>query len=114
VTDSFEDQQRALDPHRLEEQHRAREETEDRLRDRGIPLYAHDSDEEAVDLLDSIERFEAVVESHGGDLLVNRIDSTQPEDPAFVPPIRGADESATDYRLRIEAATDRLRHRRKA
>ena len=36
MADNYEEQQRALDPHRLEEQRRAREEAEDRLRDRGF------------------------------------------------------------------------------
>ena len=114
MADNYEEQQRALDPHRLEEQHRAREEAEDRLRDRGIQIHARDRDEEVADLLDSVERFEVVVESHGGDLLVDRIGSSEPDDSAFVLPIRDLDESVTDYRLRVEAATDRLRHRRKA
>jgi hypothetical protein len=112
MTDSFEEEQRVLDPHRLEEQRRAREETEDRLRDRGIPVHARDGDEELIDLLDAIERFEGIVESQGGDLLVDRIGSSQPDDPVLVPPIRGIDESATEYRLRVTAAADRLRHRR--
>jgi hypothetical protein len=111
VTDSFEERQRVLDPHRLEEQRRARGETEDRLRDRGIAVSSRDGDEEAADLLDVIERFETVVESHGGDLLVNRIGSSEPQDPAFVLPIRGLEESIAAYRLRVEAATDRLARR---
>jgi hypothetical protein len=114
VTDSFEERQRVLDPHRLEEQRHAREETEDRLRDRGIAVYSRDGDEEVADLLDAIERFETIVESHGGDLLVNRIDSSEPQDPAFVLPIRGPEESIAEYRLRVEAAIDRLRRRRRA
>jgi hypothetical protein len=36
---------------------------------------------------------------------VNRIGSSEPDDPAFVPPQRDLVESATQYRLRIEAAT---------
>jgi hypothetical protein len=111
VTDSYEEEQRALDPHRREEQLRAREEMEDRLRDRGIHLHALDGDEEIEDLLDAIERFEVVVESRGGDLLMDRIGSSQPTNPAFVPPIRGPEESIADYRPRIEAATDQLRLR---
>jgi hypothetical protein len=111
MTDSYEEQQRALDPHRLEEQRRAREESEDRLRDRGIHVHPRDGDEELGDLLDTIERFEAAVESGGGDLLVDRIGSSEPDDPAFVLPIRDLEESVADYRLRVEAATDRLRHR---
>jgi hypothetical protein len=114
MTDSYEEQQRALDPHRLEEQRRAREESEDRLRGRGVQVYSRDGDEEVGDLLDSIERFEAAVESHGGDLHVDRIGSSEPDDPAFVLPIRDLDESVTNYRLRVEAATDRLRHRHQA
>lgn len=112
MTDGFEEQQRLLDPHRLEEQRRAREEMEDRVRDRGITVYPRDGDEEVADLLEAIERFEAVVEAHGGDLLVNRIASSEPEDPAFVPPVRGPGEDASQYRLRIDAAADRLRHHR--
>jgi len=111
VTDSYEEEQRLLDPHRIEEQHGAREETEDRLRGRGIKLYPRDGDEEAEDLLDAMARFETAVESHGGDLLVNRIGSSEPEDPEFVPPIRGPEEGIGDYRLRVEAAIDQLRHR---
>jgi hypothetical protein len=114
MPDDYEEQQRALDPHRLEEQRRAREEAEDRLRDRGVEIYPRDRDEEVGDLLDSVERFEVVVESQGGDLLVDRIGSSEPDDPAFVLPARDLDESIADYRLRVEAATDRLRHRRQA
>jgi hypothetical protein len=112
VTDSFEGQQRLVDPHRLEEQRRAREEIEDRLRDRGIWVYPRDSDEEVGDLLEAIERFEAAVESHGGDLFVDRIGSSEPDDTAFVLPLRGLEEGATQYRLRIDTAADGLRHDR--
>ena len=114
MADNYEEQQRALDPHRRDEQRRAREEAEDRLRDRGIQVHPRDRDEDLADLLDSVERFEVVVESHGGDLLVDRIGSSEPDDPAFVLPVRTLDESVTDYRLRVEAATDRLRHHRQA
>jgi hypothetical protein len=111
MTDSYEDEQRALDPHRVEEQRRAREETEDRLRSRGIKLHARDGDEEVEDLLDAIERFETAVESYGGDLMVDWIGSSEPDDPEFMPPIREPEETIGDYRLRVEASIDRLRHR---
>jgi hypothetical protein len=55
-----------------------------------------------------------VVESRGGDLLMDRIGSSQPTNPAFVPPIRDPAESIGDYRLRVEAATDQLRLRPRA
>ena len=114
MTDSYEDEQRILDPHRGEEQRRAREETEDRLSERGIRVYPRDGDEEIEDLLDAVERFEGMVELHGGDLLMDRIGSSEPTDPAFVPPIREAGESVLAYRLRVEQALDRLRHRVRA
>jgi hypothetical protein len=105
----YEEQERLLDPHRAEEQQRARQETIDRLADRGIAVRADDPDEEVADLLDAIERFEEAVETRGGDLMVNRIGSREPENPAFVPPQRRAGESVESYRLRVEGATDRLR-----
>jgi len=110
----YEEQERLLDPHRAEEQQRARREAVDRLADRGIPAHPQDQDEELADLLDAVERFEEAVESHGGDLMVNRLGSTEPEDPAFVPPARGPQEPVAAYRLRIEDAIDQLRHRRPA
>ena len=114
MTDGYEEEQRVLDPHRLEEQRRAREETEDRLRRRGIRLHPQDGDEDAEDLLDAIERFETAVQSRGGDLLVDWIGSSEPDDLEFVPPIRDPEETIGDYRLRVEAAIDRLRHRHRA
>jgi hypothetical protein len=110
VADKFETEQRDLDPHRVEEQRRAREEAESRLRARGIEVLTADSDEAVADLLDAIERFENAVERRGGDLFVNRIGSSQPESPEFVPPVRGDGERATDYRERIDLAASRLRH----
>lgn len=109
-----EERERVLDPHRVEEQQRARRETTDRLADRGVPVYRDDRDEDLADLLETLERFEDAVEARGGDLMVNRIGSTEPEDPAFVPPARAAGESAQAYRLRLEQAIDQLRSWRQA
>jgi hypothetical protein len=107
----YEREQQDLNPNRVEEERHARQEAEYRLSERGITAEAADSDEEVADLLDTVERFEVAVESKGGDLFVNRIGSSEPEDPAFVPPQRRQDESATDYRRRIEAAAKTLRRR---
>lgn len=107
----YEREQRDLNPNRIEEERHARQEAEYRLSERGIRVEATDGDEEVADLLDAIERFEAAVESKGGDLFVNRIGSSEPEDPAFVPPERREGESAADYRLRIEAAGAAVRRR---
>ncbi len=112
MRESYEERERALDPHRVEEQRNARIDAEDRLRDRGIPLFPSDADEALADVLDAIERFESAVEAQGGDLMVNRIGSREPQDAAFVPPIRERDESAADYRARVLAAATALRHRR--
>jgi hypothetical protein len=109
VADTYETEQRDLDPHRAEEQRHAREEAEARLRGRGVVVLAEDSDEEVADLLDAIERFETAVESRGGDLFVNRIGSPQPESPEFVPPVRRDGERAAEYRARIDRAGGQLR-----
>jgi hypothetical protein len=107
----YEQEQRDLDPNRAEEERHAREEAEYRLRERGIEVTSEDGDEEVADLLDTVERFEMAVEAKGGDLFVDRLGSSQPEHPAFVPPERRPGESAADYRSRIEAAIHNLRGR---
>jgi hypothetical protein len=67
-----------------------------------------------ADLLEAVERFEAAVEAHGGDLFVDtpaRPRDTaveRPDNPAFVLPARSADERVADYIVRIEAAADNL------
>ena len=111
MTAPYEREQQDLNPNRVEEERHARQEAEYRLSERGIRVEPSDSDEEVADLLEAIERFEAGVEAKGGDLFVNRIGSSEPEDPAFVPPQRRDGESATDYRRRIEAAADAVRRR---
>ena len=111
MTGPYEREQQDLNPNRVEEERHARQEADYRLSERGIRLEPSDSDEEVADLLEAIERFEAGVESKGGDLFVNRIGSSEPEDPAFVPPQRREGESAADYRRRIEAAAEALRRR---
>lgn len=105
----YEQEQRDLNPNRLEEERHARVEAEYRLRGRGITVAPEDGDEEVADLLDAVERFETAVEAKGGDLFVDRIGSSEPENPAFVPPERAPGESAPDYRRRIEAAAGHLR-----
>jgi hypothetical protein len=112
MVDKYEELERVLDPHRVDEQRSARQEAGDRLRDRGVQVHSRDRDEDLGDLLEAIERFELSVESRGGDLMVDRIGSSQPDDPAFVLPVRQPDETAPEYRLRVEASTDRLRHLR--
>jgi broad specificity phosphatase PhoE len=104
--------QRILDPHRQEEQGKAREESETRLADRGIEVHPDDNYDDVADLQDTIERFEAEVQRQGGDLMVNHIGTERPEDPDFVPPPRESGESIPAYLRRLEDALARLTARR--
>jgi hypothetical protein len=101
-----------LDRSRAEEAQGVRQEAENRLSDRGIPVRQYDSDEDVANMLEAIEQFEYTVESLGGDLMVNRIGVREPQDPAFVPPTREDNEAAARYTERVLSATDQLRLRR--
>jgi hypothetical protein len=84
-------------------------EVADRLRRRGIPLTGDERPEDLADLLAAVERFELAVEARGGDLMVDDLKSSQPDDPHFVLPARMPDEPARDYITRIDAATEGVR-----
>ena len=105
--------QRILDPHRVEEQRKAREETEFRLASRGIAVEPGDADGDVADLLDTVERFEAEVERSGGDLMINQIGTSEPQDPAFIPPVREKGEPISHYLRRLEDAIAILQERRR-
>jgi hypothetical protein len=98
----------ALNPHRAEDQQRAREHNQDILLQRGVQLSGEESDEELDGLWSAVDRFESLVEARGGDTLVNAPDSSEPDDPMMVLPERKARESARDYIRRIHDAADRL------
>jgi hypothetical protein len=94
-----------LNPHRGEEQSRAREHAADILARRGVLLSGDETDDELAELWSAVDRFESVVEARGGDTMTNAPDSAEPDNPAFVLPERKARESARDYTQRIlEAA----------
>jgi hypothetical protein len=97
-----------LNPHRGEEQARAREHTVDLLARRGVLLAGNESDEELADLWSAVERFESLVEARGGDTMTNALDSAEPDNPAFVLPERKARESAGEYTRRILDASAEL------
>ena len=99
-----------LNPHRGEEQSRAREHAADILARRGILLTGDESDDELAELWSAVDRFESVVEARGGDTLTNAPDSAEPDNPAFVLPERRARESAGDYTRRILQAAADLTH----
>lgn len=80
-------------------------EVADRLRRRGIKLFGTEKPEELVDLLSAVERFEAAVEAHGGDLMVDDLKSSRPDDRHFVLPRREVADSARVYIVKIDEAT---------
>lgn len=84
-------------------------EVADRLRRRGITLSGKEKPEELADLLSAVERFEKAVEAHGGDLMVDDLKSSRPDDRHFVLPPRGASESARAYVVKIDEAALALR-----
>jgi len=80
-----------------------------RLRARGIDVTGAESAEDLVNLLTAVERFEAAVEAHGGDLMVDDLKSAKPDDRHFVVPRRARGEAARAYIARIDAAAGKLR-----
>ncbi len=111
--DPYEAFQDDLDPHRQEERARAMRETSDRLRERGVLLTGHESSEELVVLLETVERFEEAVEARGGDLMVDEGPhgmTREPDDIHFVIPRRESRESVASYVQRLEERIQMLRH----
>ncbi len=89
-------------------------EVADRLRRRGIAVTGAERTDDLADLLSAVERFEAAVEAHGGDLMVDDLKSPQPDDRHFVLPRREHAETIRVYISRIDAATNGLhRHPRR-
>ncbi|PYP53597.1 MAG: hypothetical protein DMD45_01150 [Gemmatimonadetes bacterium] len=80
-----------------------------RLRSRGITVTGGENPEDLVDLLSAVERFEAAVEAHGGDLMVDDLKSSRPDDRHFVVPRRAPREAVRAYISRVDAATAGLR-----
>jgi hypothetical protein len=97
-----------LNPHRGEEQLRAREHAAEILAHRGVLLTGDETDDELAELWSAVDRFELIVEARGGDTMTNAPDSVEPDNPAFVLPERKARESARDYTRRILAAAAAL------
>jgi hypothetical protein len=83
-------------------------EVANRLRDRGIQIVEKEDPEDLAVALEAVERFEEAVKRHGGDLMVDDLDSSEPDDPRFVIPPREAGESLSAYALRIDAARNEL------
>jgi hypothetical protein len=99
-----------------DELERVSEEVAGRLATLGIALTGRETPEEVTRLADAVERYEAAVESRGGDLMMDEPppgSPPQPDDPHFARPSRNAHESVSSYLARLERVTDEvLRHRR--
>ena len=83
-----------------------------RLRARGIAVNDDDSPDDVVALAEAVEDFESAVESRGGDLMVDEPPvrgAPQPDDPHFLLPKRGADETVSDYLDRLKRRTAAVR-----
>ena len=107
--DKYEELENELGPHRAEERTAVSAEITDRLRARGIAMTGGERADDLVDLLSAVERFEAAVEAHGGDLMVDDLKSAQPDDPHFVVPRRRSLESLRAYISRIDETRVQLR-----
>jgi hypothetical protein len=101
-----------------DERQRAGTEIASRLRQRGVQLSGTETDEELVSLLEAVERFETVVEKHGGDLMMDEPVRTgrpiEPDNAAFVLPARAANESIASFIGRIIDAAVRAGQVRRA
>src|ERR1700745_63522 len=96
------------DSEEREERAAAAAEVTARLRSGGITVTGGENAEDLVDLLSAVERFEAAVEAHGGDLMVDDLKSVQPDDRHLVVPRRAAGESVRAYISRIAGAASGL------
>src|SRR3989449_4040117 len=76
-----------------------------RLRSRGIAVTGAEGPEDLADLLSAVERFEAAVEAHGGDLMGDDLKSAGPDDRHFVVPRRPPGAAVRKYIGRIREAT---------
>ena len=91
---------------------RVSEELAARLRARGVTVHDGDSPDAIIAMVEAVEAFERAVETHGGDLMMDEPPARhvgQPDDPHFLLPPRGDDESFVQYTGRLAAATSAIR-----
>jgi hypothetical protein len=82
-----------------------------RLFSRGVDVRDDDSGDDITEIEEEVERFENLVQAHGGDLMVDeppRGQKGRPDDARFRLPLRHADESASAYVERLRHAADSL------
>jgi hypothetical protein len=97
-----------VNPLRDEQRQHIRDELEAWLRHRYVPLFGAETDDEVLSIVNAVERFEAAVIAAGGDLMVDSLESSEPEHPEFVVPKRRDDETPDAYVGRVHFAADRV------
>lgn len=101
------------EPQEGEELRRVSDQIAGRLRGKNILLTGHEGREDLAQLEEAVERFEAEVDRHGGDLMMDEApegQAGQPDDPHFALPRRSDDETVGSYLERLARATDAIRH----
>jgi hypothetical protein len=106
------------EPREQDDVRRVSRELADRLETLGIRLTGAERPQELLDMVEAVDRFEAAVESHGGDLMMDEGPhgrTTEPDDPHFALPVREEHEPVAQYLERLARATDAVRrHPRRA
>jgi hypothetical protein len=97
-----------VNPLRDEQRQHIRDELEAWLRHRYVPLFGAETDDEVLSIVNAVERFEAAVIAAGGDLMVDSLESSEPEHPELVMPKRRDDETPDGYVARVHFAADRV------
>jgi hypothetical protein len=97
-----------LNPHRRDDQARVAAEIRGNLHQRGVDIGDEESGADLVTLLESVERFERARSALGGDSMINRPGTRQPERAEFVIPKRRGDESLSQYAARVDDAARNL------
>ena len=82
-----------------------------RLFQRGVDVRDDDSGDDITAIEEEVERFESLVQAHGGDLMVDEPvgigeKPQKPDSKLFALPTRGDDESLSAYTARVSAAAD--------
>src|SRR3954469_23090401 len=98
----------SVDQREVIERHNVAIEIVGRLHSRRIEVSERENPSDLVNLLNAVEQFEATVEACGGDLMVDDIGTSGPDDKRFVLPRRGDDESIRGYTARVQEASQRL------
>jgi hypothetical protein len=98
-----------------EERSRVAEDVAARLRRRGVKLSGNETDEDLVDILNAVERFEVAVARRGGDSTVDQPvgigKPIAPDSHDFVLPVRHDDEKVASFIGRIDRAAARIAER---